>query len=62
MGPLVDLALDTDYTIHTIANGLNLRSEKITVVHGVNGMITNVATKKMATKKLRKLMKLSAVC
>ncbi len=46
IGTLIDLASDTNYITHRAANRLNLRSENITVVHGVGGMTMKVNSRK----------------
>lgn len=47
---LIDLASDTNYITHRAARRLKLRSEKITLVHGVGGMAMKVKTKRYSLK------------
>lgn len=48
---MIDLASDTNYITHRVANKLNLRSEDVTlVVHGVGGMKVSVKTKRYLLK------------
>lgn len=50
IGTFIDLASDTNYITHKAAGQLSLRSEDMTLVHGVRGMKVVVRTKQYLLK------------